>query len=533
MKKTGLPLAAGPITDAYDAIVIGSGIGGLTAAALLAKHAKKRVLVLERHSVAGGFTHAFGRPGFEWDVGIHYIGGVNRPDSATRGAFDHLTEGRLQWSAMPEVYDQVWIGGNRYDIHAGRERFRDRMKAYFPDEGKAIDRYLFEVRSAARASTLFFSEKAIPRPLSFMFGGMMRHRFLSHADRTTGQMLAGLTRNAELAAVLSGQWGNYGLSPGQSSFAVHAMVVDHYLEGAGYPVGGASEIAASIAPVIESAGGRIATRAEVSQILIERGNRAVGVRLVDGREIRSPVVISDTGAWTTLTGLLPAGAAQRIPIRSQLEAVGPSTSHLGLYVGMARGPDEPEVGPGNLWILPDSDHDGSVRRYAADPDSPFPVLFISFPSAKDPTFGQRYPGKSTIEVVAPVPYEHFLPWAGTVRKQRPEDYVALKTALTERLLGELFRAVPAAKGRVTHAELSTPLTTRHYDNSQKGAIYGLGSTPARFRIRHLGARTSIRNLYLTGQDVAICGVTGALAGGAIAASAILGRNVVSKVFRSQ
>ena len=72
------------IDDAFDAIVIGSGIGGLTAASLLARHAGQRVLVLERHYTAGGFTHTFHRPGYEWDVGVHYIGQVNRPGFVKR-----------------------------------------------------------------------------------------------------------------------------------------------------------------------------------------------------------------------------------------------------------------------------------------------------------------------------------------------------------------------------------------------------------------------------------------------------------------
>jgi all-trans-retinol 13,14-reductase len=531
MNPTGKPLAQGSVAESYDAIVIGSGIGGLSAAALLSKHAGNRVLVLERHSVAGGFTHVFKRPGFEWDVGVHYIGGVNRPHSATRAGFDHVTEGRLQWSPMPEVYDQLKIGGRSYDLPAGRERFRDRMKGYFPGEARAIDRYLAAVQSTVRASMLYFAEKAVPRFLSIVGGALMRYPFLRHADRTTAQVLAGLTRNPDLAAVLTAQWGNYGLPPAQSSFAMHAIVVDHYLEGAGYPIGGASEIAAAIAPLIESAGGRIATRAEVSRILVDGRNRAVGVRLADGREIRAPVIISDAGAWTTLTGLLPAEVSQQLPIRGELERVGQSISHLCLYVGLTRGPGDPEFGAANLWVSPNSDHDGSFLRYAEDPSAPFPVLFISFPSAKDPTFDRRYPGSSTIEVVAPMPFERFQPWAASKKRQRPADYEAFKQSLAERLLGELYRNVPAAKGRVTHAELSTPLTTRHYDNGPRGEIYGLSAVPGRFRIRDLGARTAVRNLYLTGQDVGSCGIAGALAGGAIAASAVLRRNLVSLVFR--
>src|SRR5580698_4964662 len=115
------------IEDNWDAIVIGSGIGGLATAALLARHAGQRVLVLERHYTAGGFTHAFRRPGYEWDAGVHYIGEVNDPGSPVRAAFDHLTEGRLQWNAMPDVYDRISIGDRSYDFPTGLERFREAM----------------------------------------------------------------------------------------------------------------------------------------------------------------------------------------------------------------------------------------------------------------------------------------------------------------------------------------------------------------------------------------------------------------------
>ena len=97
--------------ERFDAIVIGSGVGGLCTAALLARHASRRVLVLERHYVAGGFTHVFERPGYEWDVGVHYVGEVHTPRSLTRRLFDHLSDGRLQWAPMDDVYDRIVLGG--------------------------------------------------------------------------------------------------------------------------------------------------------------------------------------------------------------------------------------------------------------------------------------------------------------------------------------------------------------------------------------------------------------------------------------
>ncbi|MBV8416543.1 MAG: NAD(P)/FAD-dependent oxidoreductase, partial [Verrucomicrobia bacterium] len=129
----------------WDAIVIGSGIGGLATAALLSSHAHKRVLVLERHYVAGGYTHVFHRPGYEWDVGLHYIGAVQNEESMVRRGFDLITDAQLKWAPMPDIYDRFVIGERTYDFPTGVERFRDRMKDYFPQDGAAIDKYIAAV----------------------------------------------------------------------------------------------------------------------------------------------------------------------------------------------------------------------------------------------------------------------------------------------------------------------------------------------------------------------------------------------------
>ncbi|HXX37800.1 MAG TPA: NAD(P)/FAD-dependent oxidoreductase [bacterium] len=532
MSQVGDSYKQHPVEGSYDAIVIGSGIGGLTVAALLAKHAERKVLVLERHYVAGGFTHVFHRPGYEWDVGVHYIGGVNSPRSDVRAAFDHVTEGRLQWSPMPDVYDRIHIADRSYDFPTGLERFRDRMKQYFPEEAVAIDRYLDAVHAAVQASGLYFAEKALPGPLARAIGGPLRARFLRFADQTTAQVLGRFTRNPELTAVLTGQWGNYGLPPAQSSFGMHAIVAHHYFEGGAYPVGGASSIAASITPVIQRGGGRIAVGAEVAQIMLDGDRRAIGVRMADGRELLSRVVISDAGAVNTFSRLLPAGACAGLGVLEEIESVPPSTGHLCLYVGVKRDPDVPDFDATNLWIYRDADHDGNLARFADDPDAPWPALFISFPSAKDPSFAGRHPGRSTIEVIAPAPYRWFERWGDTRWKRRGKDYDDFKQRLAARLLRALEHHVPAARGRIDYSELSTPLSTRHFAGYQRGEIYGCGTTPARFRMRSLGARTPIRNLYLTGQDACSPGVTGALFGGAMAASAVIGRNLISVMSRS-
>ncbi|MFZ3333850.1 MAG: NAD(P)/FAD-dependent oxidoreductase [Candidatus Acidiferrales bacterium] len=515
----------------WDAIVVGSGIGGLAAAALLSAEAGKKVLVLERHYTAGGYTHSFHRPGYQWDVGVHYIGEVHDPASQVRRVFDYMTDGQLAWARIPDVYDRMVFADRSYDFVAGLDHFRDHMKQYFPRDAAAIDRYIAAVLAAAKSSGAYFAEKAIPRPAARLAGGLMRRGFLRWASRTTADVLASITDNRELIGVLAGQWGDYGLPPAQSSFGVHAIIAAHYFGGASYPIGGAARIADTMAPLIQRHGGDIVVSADVAQVILE-GNQAAGVRMADGRDLRAPLVISDAGAHNTFARLIAQPNAAVAPVLEELRGIPPSMAHLSLYVGVKQTAAQLGLAGTNLWIHESYDHDANVARSAADPDAPFPVLFISFPSAKDPEFAQQHPGRATLEVVTMAPYDWFTHWEDTRWKHRAGDYDAFKQQLAARLQAALERHVPQVRGKIDYAELSTPLSTRHFMNYQHGEAYGLSATPARFRLRCLAPRTPIRNMYLTGQDVVSLGVTGALMGGVITASAVLRRSLVSKITKT-
>jgi len=518
----------------YDALVVGSGIGGLTCASLLAE-AGRKVAVFEQHYTAGGYTHSYSRKGYEWDVGVHYLGDMGRTTSARR-LLDFLTEGNVDWAPMDARYDCFFIGERCFDAVAGRQAFRDNLLASFPAEREAIDRYLGMLSEVGRAMGPVSLSRVLPPSLARILSPWLRRGMPEYLFHSTGEVLRGLTRDPDLIAVLTGQWGDYGLPPGRSAFLMQALVARHYLHGGYYPVGGSWRIAESIIPRIQRAGGEVFTYARVSRIVVE-GRRVAGVLMEDGTRIDCAQVVSDAGIRNTFGKLLKGEAVTRAGFDPSAPALRPSIGHLGMYIGLLGDAAELGLPKSNYWIFPDNDADGAVTRFLADPDAPFPVVFISFPSAKDPDFERRHPGRSTIEIVAPAPYEWFERWRGTTWGKRGEDYDQFKERLAARLLEVLYERMPQLRGRIDYHEVSTPLSTEWFAGYDRGELYGLDHTPERFRADALGPRTRIPGLWLTGQDTMSCGVVGAMMGGVATFAAmrglLAGLPVLRRAFRGR
>ena len=512
----------------FDVIVIGSGIGGLVAANALARHGSRRVLVLEQHYRVGGFTHVFHRPGFEWDVGVHYVGGVGA-GGPLRGLFDTSTDGALEWAPLPAVYDVIELGSRRYELHAGARAFIDRLADAFPQERSAITAYVELVVSTARRNQLHWASRlSRPRVMGGVSAGHRLERKPDVSHRTTLDVLRELTSNETLIGVLTGQYGDYGMPPSLSAFGLHAAVVEHYLDGAFYPVGGSSRIASTLVPAIEAAGGHVASSAEVAQLVIER-DRVVGVRMADGSELRAPLVISNAGVRRTFEELVPE--AHRPPeVLELLARIPPSSPYLCLYVGLDRSDAELGLTGTNLWLYPDEHHDENVHRFALDPDAPFPMLYVSFPSAKDPDFQRRCPGRATVQVITMARWEWFEGWSNTKWKRRPESYDTLKQSFSKRLLDALVKRLPQLDGHVTWAELSTPLSTAHFSGHRRGETYGLASVPERLKLP-VHVETALPGLLLTGADVITAGVGGAAFAGVLTAASVLGPRVIGALMK--
>jgi all-trans-retinol 13,14-reductase len=430
---------------------------------------------------------------------------------------------------MGPVYDRIIIGKKKYDFVKGVKNFKNKLIEYFPDEETSINDYVNLIFSSNKATSKFYLSKVLPGFIDKILGRFMRREYLKYSNQTTHNVLSKITKNNQLIKVLTAQYGDYGLPPKQSSFAMHASVVKHYFDGGSFPVGGSSRILDTIDPVIEKSSGTILVNAEVKQLIV-KNNKAIGVLMSDGKEFFANKIVSGTGVFNTYEKLIPSELSKKYNFAKRLNLVKPSVSHGCLYIGLNGSPEDLNLPKNNLWIYPDKgSHDQCVDDYLCDINAPFPLVYISFPSSKDPSWNKRYPGKSTIDVITLLPYEVFSEWEDTKWMNRGDKYNDLKEKISRRLLKCLFHQLPNLEDKIDHYELSSPLTTQKFVNYKKGELYGIDHDPDRFNQIFLKPKTEIKNFFLTGQDIVTAGVGGALFSGLLTASAITGKNLLKRI----
>lgn len=510
-------------TSSYDVLIIGSGIGALTTAAILSKIAKKKVLLLEKHWTVGGMTHEFDRKRrFSWDVGVHYIGQALGKELPAK-IFRFISDGKLEWEPIPDPYDTFVYPDLRFPVPTGRKAYQAKLIELFPHEEKAILRYFSDMHRLMRWNVYRYLQLFSPRSMVAFLGGL-RYFEEKLGTQTTEQYLNTHFKDERLKGLLVSQWGDYGLTPDKSAFWIHATIVLHYLDGAYYPKGGSKAIAESILPVIEKAGGSYKLNCEVKEILVENG-KAVGCRCLvqKGKETKeeifyAPMVISNAGAHATYRRLL------REPMFPELDALQSGESLITVYLGLKESPEKLGVSGGNFWIYTSYQHAGIIERQS-QPDLPIEQCFLSFPSLKD-----RSRQVHTAEMITLFSYDFFKQWADQPWRERDADYQAIKQKIADKLIELVEKSLPGFSDLIEYVEVSTPLTMEKFTNRWRGMMYNTPLTEERHQSKAFQAKTPIRGLFLTGADVFALGLVGAMMGGVASACAAMGDWSFLRVF---
>ncbi|XP_009076452.1 PREDICTED: all-trans-retinol 13,14-reductase, partial [Acanthisitta chloris] len=365
--------------------------------------------------------------------------------------------------------------------------------------------------SASRGILLLGVLKMLPKVISKLLclSGLLPRlfSFSSLASHSLQEVVEGLTTNPELRAVLSYLFPTYGVHPSKASFSMHSILVNHFLQGAWYPSGGPGEIAFHTIKVIRRTGGNVFGRAPVEKILLDPQGRACGVSVRKGQElvdIFAPVVISDAGIFNTYEKLLPAPARALPEIQSQLSLATHGQGCLSVFVGLKGSKEELGLKATNYFIYPGPDLDGMMKFYLAssreEASKNIPVLFVTSPSAKDPTWEMRHPGKSTLAIVSFAKYEWFEEWKDKQVHKRGEDYEDLKKTFVDTIMEIVFKLYPGIEDKIDYISGGTPLTNQYYIGSPRGELYGMDHGMSRLKVEVLAtmrAQTPVPNLFLT------------------------------------
>jgi phytoene dehydrogenase-like protein len=476
----------------YDAIVIGAGLGGLSAAATLARHGL-HTLLLERHNVPGGYATSFVRGRYEFEVALHELSGIGPPEH--RGNVYRTLEylgvtDKVEFLHVPNLYRAVFLdasspSGSVVDITlpVSREAFETKMAEVFPSEAGGIRRFMGRVFNFGREYAKFLRQRRTIHPVAIPF--RFPH-FVRYLPTTWGQVLNRDVKNPAARAVLSQYWGYVGLPPSQISFVYMASTLAAYVRrGAAFPKGRSQALSSAFLARFEELGGEVRLNCGVQRITTANGCVS-GVVTDDGDEIAAGWIVSNADPITTCRDLIGQDKV-RSSFFTRLQSSGIAASTVNVYLGVACPAEELGLAEHEIFINSDHDFDRHYERMKVI--APPEAIAVTCYNAVYPDISP--PGTSMVVLTALAYGE---PWY----QVPPAEYVTTKNRIAEAMIDMAERIAPGLRRYAEVTEVSTPLTNMRYAGTMGGSIYGWRQPPRDNMVWRMSYKGPLDGLYFAG-----------------------------------
>lgn len=470
-------------TRDFDAIVIGSGIGGLvTATQLAAKGAA--VLVLESYIIPGGSSGYFDREGYRFDVGASMIFGFG--DKGTTNLLTRALDAvnvKLETIPDPVQIHYHLPGGLEVRVHRDYEKFLQELGEKFPHERDGIRKFYdecWQVFNCLNAMELLSLEELRYLMRVFFQNPGACLGLVQYLPQNVGEVAKRHISDPDLLKFIDIECYCWSVVPADLTPMINAGMVfsDRHYGGINYPKGGVGQIAQKLADGLEKAGGTIRYKARVKQILIENG-RAVGVELTDGSVYRAGRVVSNATRWDTFGKLLPAEVMPPAE-KKWRKRYQKSPSFLSLHLGV-----EASVLP------PGTECHHIVLEDWEKMEEPEGTIFVSIPTLLDPDLAPE--GYHIIHTFTPS-------WIGDWQNLSESEYEEKKEEAAWRIIDRLERIFPGLDAGLDYMEVGTARSHRRFLNREDGTY---GPIPRRQLRGLLGMpfnRTAIPGLYCVGDS---------------------------------